>query len=60
MTDSTDFRPNDLPPELAELDGEFSSVRYEERPSFAPELEAELTREWSALQGRRYWPVRRP
>lgn len=47
-----------LPPELAELDAELASLRYEERPSFAPELEAELAREWQALQGRRYWPVR--
>ncbi len=58
MTDRTDFGPEDLPRELAELDAELSSIRYEERPSFAPELEAELAREWSALQGRRYWPVR--
>lgn len=47
-----------LPPELLELDAELSALRYEERPSFAPELEAELAREWRALQGRRYWPVR--
>ncbi|MDP2956744.1 MAG: energy transducer TonB [Longimicrobiales bacterium] len=47
-----------MPPELAELDAELSSIRYEERPSFAPELEADLAREWQSLQGRRYWPVR--
>ncbi|HSM59766.1 MAG TPA: energy transducer TonB, partial [Longimicrobiales bacterium] len=33
-----------LPPELADLDAELSSIRYEERPSFGPELEAELLR----------------
>ncbi|HSW29993.1 MAG TPA: TonB family protein [Longimicrobiales bacterium] len=58
MTDRTDFLPDDLPRELAELDAELLSIGHEERPSFAPELEAELAREWSALQGRRYWPVR--
>ncbi len=47
MTD----RPNDLsglplPPELAELDAELSSILIEERPSFAPELQAELENAW--------------
>ncbi len=58
MTDRLRIGPEDLPPDLGELDAELSGIRYEERPSFAPELEAELAREWSALQGRRYWPVR--
>jgi TonB family protein len=58
MADRTDIGPEDLPPELAALDDELSSIRYEERPSFAPELEAELAREWGTLHGRRYWPVR--
>ena len=35
-----------LPPELQELDRELSALRIEERPSFAPELEGELIREW--------------
>jgi TonB family protein len=48
----------DMSPEIAELEAELSGIRYEERPSFAPELEADLAREWAALQGRRYWPVR--
>ncbi|HIE94792.1 MAG TPA: hypothetical protein EYQ83_18745 [Acidobacteria bacterium] len=42
-----------LPDELRSLDEELSSIRYEERPSFRPELEAELAREWSRLQIRR-------
>ena len=58
MTDRRDLDRLDPPPELAELDAELSSIRYEERPSFAPELEADLAREWQSLQGRRYWPVR--
>ena len=36
-----------LPPELQELDGELSALLIEERPSFGPELEGELIREWS-------------
>ena len=34
----------DLPPELAALDAELRALTIEERPSFAPELEAELRR----------------
>lgn len=41
-----------LPPELAELDAELSSIRYEERPSFGPELRAELDRTWIEEQTR--------
>ena len=58
MKESVKFPEPSLPPELAELDAELSSLRYEERPSFGPELEAELGRAWLELQGRRYWPVR--
>jgi TonB family protein len=36
----------ELPPELADLDRELSSISIEERPSFAPELEAELEKAW--------------
>ena len=39
----------EVPDELAALDAELSSIRYEERPSFGPELEAELARRWAAL-----------
>lgn len=35
-----------LPPDLAELDAELAEMMASERPSFAPELQAELTREW--------------
>ncbi len=35
-----------LSPELAELDAELARFTAEERPSFAPELAAELEREW--------------
>ena len=35
-----------LPPELAELDTELSSILMEERPSFGPELQAELEKAW--------------
>jgi TonB family protein len=37
-----------LPADLQELDRELSAIRLEERPSFAPELEAELVRAWEA------------
>ena len=37
----------ELPPELAELDAELASIEIDERPSFAPELKAELERAWA-------------
>ncbi len=46
MIDRTDSGL-DLPLELALLDQELSSITIEERPSFGPELEAELEREWA-------------
>ncbi len=58
MMDRHDLERLELAPELTELDAELSSIRCEERPSFGPELEAELAREWTDLQGRRYLPVR--
>lgn len=42
-----------VPDELRSLDAELSSIRYEERPSFGPELQAELSREWDRLKSRR-------
>jgi TonB family protein len=42
-----------VPDELRSLHDELSSIRYEERPSFGPELQAELSREWVRLQSRR-------
>ncbi len=47
MIDRTDSGL-ELPPELASLDRELSSITIEERPSFGPELEAELEREWAS------------
>lgn len=58
MTDRYEFPSGRLPEPLERLDAELSSIRYEERPSFAPELEAELAREWQVLGGRSRRPVR--
>jgi TonB family protein len=58
MNDRFDFDRVELPKDLAALDAELSSIRYEERPSFGPELKAELTREWRTAIPRRHWPVR--
>lgn len=58
MTDRYEFPTGRLPEPLERLDAELSSIRYEERPSFAPELEAELAREWQVLRGRSRRPVR--
>ena len=41
----SDFRGT-LPADLQALDRELSGIRIEERPSFGPELEAELARVW--------------
>ncbi len=38
-----------LSPELRGLDAELSAIRIEERPSFGPELEGELLREWREM-----------
>ena len=40
-----DFRGT-LPADLQALDRELSEIRIEERPSFGPELEGELTEAW--------------
>lgn len=58
MIDRLDSDGLQLPPELAELESELESIRYEERPSFGPELRAELEREWDELRHRRRWNVR--
>lgn len=58
MSDRFDFEGQKLPPELAELEAELDSIRYEERPSFGPELEAELVREWKTLRRRPRWDYR--
>jgi protein TonB len=47
MIENLDLDPlPDLPDELAELDRELAGIRVAERPSFGPELEAELARDW--------------
>jgi TonB family protein len=50
-----------LPDDLAELDAELRDIRMAERPSFGPELRAELAREWEEgprpLESR--WSTRR-
>ena len=48
-----------LPEELRALDEELSSIRYEERPSFGPELRAELARAWALEGGQRRASSRR-
>ena len=50
MTDRSCFAEGGLPEDLRHLDAELASIRYEERPSFAPELEAELERAWKDVR----------
>jgi protein TonB len=52
MSDTHPIGGIDLPDDLKSLDEELSSIRYEERASFQPELRAELARVW-AEEGRR-------
>lgn len=47
MTDMFDISGGRLPDDLRALDEELSALRYEERPSFVPELRAELARVWA-------------
>ncbi len=56
MTEETPFGDPTIPEELRELDAELSAIRYEERPSFAPELRAELSRAWTEAPPRRSYP----
>jgi TonB family protein len=49
----------ELPDDLRALDEELSALRYEERPSFHPELRAELARVWAEQEQHRPSPVRR-
>lgn len=53
MTELFEFPDGELPDDLRALDKELSSIRYEERPSFVPELRAELAREWAEEPARR-------
>ena len=59
MTDPFRIGDNDVTDDLRALDAELSSIQYEERPSFAPELRAELADEWAAMPARRPSGVRR-
>ena len=59
MSDPREHDDLGLPPELAALDKELLSVRYEERPSFGPELEAELAKAWKEMPLQSAPPVRR-
>lgn len=59
MMDIFDFDNGELPDELKALDAELSSLRYEERASFEPELHAELERAWSEEPTRRRTLLRR-
>lgn len=52
MTDRSRSERLELPPELRALDEELSSIRYEVRPSFVPELRAELARASTGRPGR--------
>jgi TonB family protein len=47
---------SELPSELESLDRELSSIEIEERPSFGPELKAELKRAYAERPRRRYVP----
>lgn len=58
MKDRSESDELHLPPELADVDAELSSIAWEERPSFGPELEAELVREWARVRDRPHVPVR--
>ena len=53
MKNRFDGEASQVPDELRSLDAELSSIRYEERPSLGPELQAELSREWDRLKSRR-------
>lgn len=44
MTEPFNHEGMELPDDLKALDAELASIRYEERPSFGPELRAELAR----------------
>ncbi len=53
MMDDTNLDPiPGLPPDLAELDQELRELEMAERPSFAPELQAELEAEWARRRSR--------
>jgi len=53
MSDHSDIEELFLSDDLKALDEELRSIRYEERPSFGPELRAELARIWAEEPRRR-------
>jgi protein TonB len=57
-----DFRSRDsgVPPGCEELVRDLESIQIEERPSFAPELAAELERAWAEMGVRHRLPLVRP
>ena len=59
MTELFNIGDHELTGDLASLDAELSSIRYEERPSFGPELRAELARAWAEEPTRRRSALRR-
>jgi TonB family protein len=59
MTDIFHDRDGNPSPDLAALHEELSAFRYEERPSFSPELRAELARAWAEEPARRRAAFRR-
>jgi TonB family protein len=48
MTEDFDMDRLELSEDLRALEAELAAIRYEERPSFGPELRAELSRAWLA------------
>jgi len=50
MTNRFGSESLEMPDDLTLLDAELSSIQYEERPSFAPELQAELAVEWERVK----------
>jgi TonB family protein len=58
MKDRSEAGDLKLSRELADIHHELSSLSFEERPSFGPELLAELEREWIRSEPRHRWPVR--
>jgi TonB family protein len=59
MNDSNHTGDFNLPDDLKSLDEELSSIRYEERASFQPELRAELARVWATEARRPRSSIRR-
>jgi len=53
MTDPFGIEDDNLTDDLRALDDELSSIQYEERPSFAPELRAEMAEAWATMPRRR-------